>query len=160
MNKQEMDRRIKEAEQQIQQAQDVLNKLNQQKQQALSALEKRVDSLLEDTKKLTAPSLAGEEGPRTTANVLRELISAANSTLLIVDSQNRLIDMLVNDLGATVEKLGSIGQGFMYTSMTSEVMLRTLLDKGVFSEEELKAAQQKIIASRPPHPEDVSAEKV
>lgn len=157
MNKQELERRMKEAEQQMQQAQQLINKLNQQKQTALTALEKRVDVLLEDTNKLTAPALAGEEGPRTLANTLRELISSTNSTLLILDSQNQFIDMLVNDLGATAEKLANATQGLMYTSMTSEVMLRTLLDKGVFSEEELKETQKKIM-SQPPQP--VSTEKV
>ena len=155
MDKQELDRRMKEAEQQMQQAQQLIDKLNQQKQAALAALEKRVDSLLEDTDKITVPALAEEEGNKTVANTLRGLISSTNSTLLILDSQNQFIDMLVNDLGATAEKLAKATQGLMYTSMTSEVVLRTLLDKSIVSEEELKATQQKLM-SQPP----VSTEKV
>lgn len=160
MDKQELDRKMKEAEQQIQQAQQLLEKLNRQKQTALSALEKKVDSLLDNTDKLTVPSLKGEEGPKVVANTLRELVASINSTLLIVDSQNQLIDMLINDLGATAEKLAQYTHGLLNTSMMSEVMFRTLLDKNVFSNEELQATHAKLMSAQQKQSEPVSAEKV
>jgi hypothetical protein len=120
--------------------------LEQQRKGAVASLDKKVNSLLDSVDKLTRPTLEGEDAPAVLANTLREIIQSLNSVHFALEAHDKLIDMIIQDLIGTVEQVQGSAQGLLHTSMMSQVMLTTLMDKGLITEEELKATHTKVAA--------------
>ena len=145
MDQKRIDEIMQSAQKEMEQAQIVFDALQKQRHGALHELEKKTQKLLENTGKLTKPKLEGEEGPKILANTLRELVTAVNSTHLVLEAHDKFIDMLVQDVKGAIDQVQ--GQAMLHMSVMSEVMMQTLLSKNVFTEEELKETHKEVAAA-------------
>lgn len=147
MDQKRVEEMMKGAENQMEKGQIVLQALQNQRKGALKELERKANNLLNDASQLTKPNLEGEESGKILANTLREIVTSVNSVQLTLDAHDKLIDMLINDLGGMLDQLNGTTNGLIQTSMMVEVMLKTLMDKGIFTEDELKEAH-KVVAQK------------
>jgi hypothetical protein len=138
---------MENSQKEMEQAQMVFKALQQQRKGALLELEKRAEKLLDGTDKLTKPELEGEEGAKILANILREVVSAINSAHIALDTHDKLLDMLIQDLGKVVDQAQAATNGLLHVSVMSEVMMQVLLSKDIFTEEDLKEAHKKVSAA-------------
>lgn len=134
----------KEKTKTLEQEQMIFNALQNQRKGALSELEKKANSLLEETSKLTKPELESERGASVLANTLRELITAINSTQLVLDAHDKFVDMIVQDLGAAVQQTQGNMNGMLQISMKLETIVKAIMDKGLVTEEELGKAYKEV----------------
>lgn len=146
MDQNRVDEMMKEAQSQMEKSQMVLQALHNQRKGALAELEKKANNLLNDTSNLTKPNLDGEDSSKILANTLRELIASINSTQLVLDSHDKLVDMIINDLGGALDQINGTGNGLLQTSMMAETLVQTLLSKGVVTEDELKETHKTVAA--------------
>jgi alkylhydroperoxidase/carboxymuconolactone decarboxylase family protein YurZ len=130
----------------MEQGKIALQTLNKQRKGAIDNLEKKTESILDKVKKFTKPHFKGEDGPATLANSLRELAQIANSTHLALESHDKLVDMIIGDLIGVVEQTQSLTTGLLQTSVMTEVMMRTCIDKELFTREELNESHKKVAA--------------
>jgi hypothetical protein len=146
MDAKRIDQMMNSAQKQADSTKIVLDTLQQQRKGSLAALESVVDRLVKDTDKLTKPSLESENSGAILANTLRELIKCLSSTQLALDSHDKLMDMLINDLTSTITQLNGTTQGLLHTSMMAQTMLSTMIKKGVVTEDELKETHTEVAA--------------
>lgn len=122
----------------------VFQALQNQRKGALSELEKRANNLLETTSKLTKPELESERGAVVLANSLRELITAINSTQLALDAHDKFLDMVIQDLGASIQQAHGNMNGLLQVSMKVETMMKAAMDKGLLEEKDLEKAYKEV----------------
>jgi len=146
VDKKEVETIVSKTQEDVNASKVVLASIQKQRKGALEVLTKKVEGLFQSTDKLTRPSLEGEDGPRILANTLRELIVSLNSVHAVIDSHDKLVDMIINDMMGMVDQLQSTTEGLLHTSMMAEVVMKTLLGKGIFSEVELKQTHSMIAA--------------
>jgi hypothetical protein len=125
----------------MEQSKVVLDALNQQRKGGLIKLEQRVSDLMD--KSITADNL---DNP-SLVDTLRGVIQAVNSALLVMNSHDKLIDALMNEVVRLFSLSEESASGAMQASFASEVVGSLLLEKGVFTAEELEK-HQKVVKAR------------
>lgn len=109
-------------------ARQVLNAVEQKRKDGQELLEKKVDQL---------NSINTEEGDTVTH---RSVVHALEGALTSITALNAFVDMLRQDLVNAVTNLeGQMMSGYS-TSLHLEAVIRTLLDKNVITDTELKQA--------------------
>ncbi len=120
-------------------AQIILNTINQQRKGALEILERKAEQLSanEDLnmEKLESAVLV---------NFARELVQSVNSSFLTLEAHDKLIDLIIGDLSASVAQLQSLSGGLLQVGGTSEILVQALLDEKILTRESLEKAHKKI----------------
>ena len=129
------------ASEEMQDLQVMVTKLNKDRAEGLKRLEEKVNSLAE------APVLTAQtvSDPKVLVNTLREQEAALNASLLIIQAQNTLIDMIISDLGNTISNLQTHAQSSFLTAAHLQTLLTLLEKKGNITNQEMQQTYQEIL---------------
>jgi len=125
----------KEYVEKLKNAKMVLDAVNQQRKESIVTL-KRKNADLQDSDKMTMEFL----GTAAAVDTVRTMSNALNSTCQALDSHDKVIDMLINDLIGSMNTMRKMQEAMYELSASEETVLRALMAKGIVTEDELKVA--------------------
>lgn len=126
----------------------VLELINKNRTEAIENLEKQAKLLDEQVKNAGLDVFVKTNDDGTIFNLtnsLRNILSSINSIVTGLEAQNSLTDMVIHDLGGTIQNLGNLQKNFFQMGAHVQVLLETLKRKGAISDDEMKAVWDEIM---------------
>jgi len=118
----------------------VLELVNRNRKSGLEALQKRLEGLEKD---LETSNLSDN-----LENTLRDVKAALSGTLVSLEAQNSLLDMLCHDVGAGVYNLQVTQKALQVSNRHLQNLLDLLKNKEVITENELKENWDQLIEQK------------
>jgi hypothetical protein len=119
----------------------VLDAVNQQRKQSIEGL-RRSNQSLQDNEKMTMESL----GTAAAVDIVRTMSTALNASFQALESHDKIIDMLNNDLVGSMNQVRKMQEALYELSASEETALRAMMKKSLLTEDELRAAYTELVS--------------
>lgn len=115
-------------------AQQVVDLIDKNLEKGLKGLEKKLDNL--DNRELLDPAIE---------NTVRDLTGALKSAFIMLEAMNSLQGMIRHDMVGIIQNLEQQAKGQWMSNVHLQTLLQLMQDKGMITEEELRATWDKIV---------------